>query len=121
MATIGGNYVIEDIGHGAYAFYAHLKPGSLKVNVGASVKRGQVMASLGNTGNSSEPHLHFHVIDKPFPLAGRGIPYAFDQFSIVPGQAKEQDDLSFAFGTGQPAAVSNSLVLENTVIDFPQK
>ena len=121
MATIGGDYVIEDIGHGAFAFYAHLKPGSMKVFVGAQVKRGQVLASLGNTGNSSEPHLHFHVITKPFPLSGRGIPYAFDHFSIVPGQIKEGDEIGFEFGPGQPTPVSNSLVLENTVINFPQK
>ena len=121
MATIGGDYVIEDIGNGAYAFYAHLKPGSLKAYVGGSVKRGQVLASLGNTGNSTEPHLHFHVIDKPFPLTGTGIPYSFDHFSIVPGHVKEQAEIGFEFGTGQPAAVSNSLVLENTVVDFPQK
>ncbi len=121
MATIGGDYVIEEIGNGVYAFYAHLKPGSLKVYVGDRVKRGQVLASLGNTGNSSEPHLHFHVIDKPFPLAARGIPYAFDRFSIVPGHVKEQAEIGFVFGASEPAAVSDSLVLENTVINFPQK
>lgn len=122
MATIGGDYVIEDIGSGCYAFYAHLKPGSLKAYMGEQVKRGQVLASLGNTGNSSEPHLHFHIIDKPSPLAGRGVPYAFDHFSIVPGHVNEQAEMiSFVFGTGAPTAVSDSLVLENTVINFPQK
>lgn len=121
MATIGGDYVIERIGNGAYAFYAHLKPGSLKAYMGARVKRGQVLASLGNTGNSSEPHLHFHIITKPSPLAGTGIPYAFDHFSIVPGHLKEQEQIGFVFGTGKPTAVSKSLVLENTLINFPQK
>jgi hypothetical protein len=120
MATIGGNYLIEDIGHGAYAFYAHLKPGSLKVWVGAVVKRGQVLASLGNTGNSSEPHLHFHVIGTPSALDGNGIPYAFDHFSIVPGHVNESaQEITFEFAPGQPAPVSNSLVLENALINFP--
>jgi murein DD-endopeptidase MepM/ murein hydrolase activator NlpD len=113
--------LIEDIGNGAFAFYAHLKTGSLKTYLGASVKRGQVLASLGNTGNSTEPHLHFHIISKPFPLAGRGIPYSFDRFSIVTGHLKQQEEISFVFGTGEPTAVSNSLVLENTLINFPQK
>ncbi|HEY2107191.1 MAG TPA: M23 family metallopeptidase [Candidatus Binataceae bacterium] len=121
MATIGGDYLIEDIGNGAFAFSAHLKTGTLKTYLGASVKRGQVLASLGNTGNSTEPHLHFHIISKPFPLAGRGIPYAFDHFSIVTGHLKQQEEISFVFGTGEPTAVSNSLVLENTLINFPQK
>jgi Peptidase family M23 len=122
LATIGGDYVIEDMGNGAYAFYAHLKPGSLKAYMGEQVKRGQLLASLGNTGNSSEPHLHFHVITKPFPLSGRGVPYAFDHFSVVPGHVKgQQEGISFEFGTGEPTAVTNSLVLENTVINFPQK
>lgn len=122
MATIAGNYVIEEIARGVYAFYAHIKPGTLKVYLGAPVKRGQVLGGLGNTGNSTEPHLHFHVIDRPSPLAGNGIPYAFDHFSLVPGHANESaQEISFVFGTGQPQPVKDSLVLENAVIDFPQK
>ncbi len=121
MATIGGNYLVEDLGNGAYAFYAHLKPGSLKVFVGANVKRGQVLASLGNTGNSSEPHLHFHLMSTPSPLGGNGLPYAFDKFSIAPGHVNESaQDIVFTFGTGQPQPVSDSLVLENALIDFSQ-
>ena len=44
---------------GIYAFYAHLQPGSLKVKVGDKVRRGQVLGLIGNSGNSTEPHLHF--------------------------------------------------------------
>jgi Peptidase family M23 len=120
LRTIGGNYVIEDIGNGAYAFYAHVKPDTMKVYVGARVKRGQVLASLGNSGNSSEPHLHFHVISQPFPLTGNGLPYAFDHFSIVPGHANESaKDIEFVFGAGKPVPVGNSLVLDNAVVNFP--
>jgi murein DD-endopeptidase MepM/ murein hydrolase activator NlpD len=112
--------VIEDIGNGAYAFYAHVKPDTMKVYVGARVKRGQVLASLGNSGNSSEPHLHFHVISQPFPLTGNGLPYAFDHFSIVPGHANESaKDIEFVFGAGKPVPVGNSLVLDNAVVNFP--
>jgi hypothetical protein len=120
MATIGGNYLIEDIGHGAYAFYAHLRRGSIKAWVGAQVKHGQVLASLGNTGNSSEPHLHFHVIDAPSPLAGNGIPYAFDRFSVLPGHVNESaQEIIYEFAPGQPTPVTDSLVLENALMDFP--
>jgi peptidase M23-like protein len=120
MATIARDYVIEEIGNGVYAFYAHLKPGSIKVWVGAGVKRGQVLGSLGNTGNSTEPHLHFHVISRPSPLAGNGLPYAFDHFSIVPSHPKESaQEIAVVFDGGEPLRVSDSLVLENAVIDFP--
>jgi hypothetical protein len=120
LRTISGNYVIEDIGNGAYAFYAHLKPNTMKVYVGAQVKRGEVLASVGNTGNSSEPHLHFHVISRPFPLAGNGLPYAFDHFSIVPGHANESaKSIEFVFAGGKPQPATNSLVLENAVVNFP--
>jgi hypothetical protein len=120
MATIAGDYIIEQIGNDAYAFYAHLKPGSMRVHVGKRVTRGQVLGSLGNTGNSSEPHLHFHVISRPSPLAGNGIPYVFDHFALVPGHLNESlNELSFAFGPGKPQPASDSLVLENAVINFP--
>jgi murein DD-endopeptidase len=83
IETIGGNHVILDIGGGLYAFYAHLKPGSLRVKEGDRVKRGQVLGAVGNSGNSTEPHLHFHISDANSPLGSDGVPYAFDSFEIV--------------------------------------
>ena len=53
--AIGGNMVVVDIGDGAFAFYAHLQRGSLKVKLGDRVKTGQVLGLLGNTGNSTAP------------------------------------------------------------------
>jgi murein DD-endopeptidase MepM/ murein hydrolase activator NlpD len=85
LETIGGNHVVLDIGGGAFAFYAHLQPGSLKVKVGEHVKRGRVLGLVGNSGNSSEPHLHFHVMDSPSMLGSEGIPYAFDAFELKDG------------------------------------
>ncbi len=87
-----GNFIILDIGNGRYAFYAHLIPGSLRVKVGDKVKRGQVIALLGNSGNSEAPHLHFHIcgpVDK-FILAGQGYPYEIDSF-LKAGQIKDID------------------------------
>ena len=75
-----GNYLMQDIGGGHFAFYAHLQPGSLRVKQGQRVKRGQVLALLGNTGNSTEPHLHFHVSNADDPLKSEGLPYVFDRF-----------------------------------------
>lgn len=61
--NIGGNMLVVDIGGGAFAFYAHMQRGSLKVKLGDRVKAGDVIGLLGNTGNSTAPHLHFHVMD----------------------------------------------------------
>jgi len=52
LDTLGGNLVVLDIGNGRYATYAHLIPQSLRVSVGARVRRGQVLGRLGNSGNS---------------------------------------------------------------------
>jgi hypothetical protein len=81
--TISGNHVILDLGGGAFAFYGHLLPGSLRVKPGDRVQAGQVIGLLGNTGNSDAPHLHFHVANAPDPLAAEGLPFAFTTFSIL--------------------------------------
>ena len=88
LETVGGNYVILDIGEGRYAFYAHLQPGSLRVSAGDRVRRGDLVGLMGNSGNSTEPHLHFHVADAPSPLGSEGIPYVFDAFEVT-GRAKD--------------------------------
>jgi murein DD-endopeptidase len=79
--TIVGNYIILDLGRVQFALYAHLQPGSLKVKVGDKVKAGQVLALLGNSGNSDAPHLHFQVTDANSPLGSEGIPYEFESFT----------------------------------------
>ncbi|MDB4964748.1 MAG: peptidase [Myxococcales bacterium] len=95
LETIGGNHVIVDVGGGRYALYAHLQPKSLRVKVGDHVKRGQLLGLVGNSGNSTEPHLHFHVADRPSSLAAEGLPYEFEQ--------------------------SKRLPLENELVDFPTR
>ncbi len=82
LETIGGNHVIIDMGNGLYAFYAHMQPGSLRVKVGEKVKARQVLGLLGNTGNSSEPHLHFDICNASSMLACEGVPYAFASFEM---------------------------------------
>jgi murein DD-endopeptidase MepM/ murein hydrolase activator NlpD len=86
LETVAGNYIILDLGGGNFCMYAHLQPGSLKVKVGDKVKRGQTMALLGNSGNSTEPHLHFQVMDAPSPLGAEGLPYLIDSFELLSGQ-----------------------------------
>jgi hypothetical protein len=78
----GGNHVVQDIGDGNYAFYAHLKTGTVKVKVGDQLTTGQVLGNLGNTGNSDAPHLHFHVMSTPDPLRSNGLPFVFKDFTL---------------------------------------
>jgi hypothetical protein len=82
LETVGGNHVILDLGNGHFAFYAHLQPGSLRVKSGDKVRRGQVLGLVGNSGNSTEPHLHFHISNANSPLSSEGLPYAFPAFQV---------------------------------------
>lgn len=77
-----GNFVSLDLGDGRYAVYEHLAPGSIRVAKGDRVKPGQVIARLGFTGDSTEPHLHFHVADHPSPLKGEGLPFEIEEFRV---------------------------------------
>ncbi|MEU6646641.1 M23 family metallopeptidase [Saccharomonospora sp. NPDC046836] len=72
-----GNHIILDLGDGAYAAFAHLRRGSLRVAPGDRVTAGQEMAECGNSGNSSEPHLHFQLMDGPDVMTARGVPFAW--------------------------------------------
>lgn len=83
-----GNYVLLDLGRSRFAFYAHLRPGSLRVSVGQRVRRGQVLGSLGLSGNTAYPHLHFQINAEGFPDS-EALPYQFDFFEMrsEPGEA----------------------------------
>lgn len=78
-----GNSIVNDIGGGLHTLYGHLQAGSLQVREGQRVVRGQPLGLVGNSGNSSAPHLHFHVIDGPSPLASEGVPYVIDRFATT--------------------------------------
>jgi murein DD-endopeptidase MepM/ murein hydrolase activator NlpD len=121
--NIGGNMLVVDIGGGAYAFYAHLQRGSLKVKLGDRVKAGQVIGLLGNTGNSTAPHLHFHVMDGPSPLNANGLPFVFSRFSSQGVLSPGSDD---AIETGKAVSIEprlagehkDELPLNNEVVGF---
>ncbi|MEU7107792.1 M23 family metallopeptidase [Streptomyces sp. NPDC046215] len=72
-----GNHLVLDLGNGTYAMYAHLQRGSLTVRAGDRVRAGQEIARCGNTGNSTEPHVHFQLMDRPDVLAARGVPFTW--------------------------------------------
>jgi murein DD-endopeptidase MepM/ murein hydrolase activator NlpD len=100
LQQYGGNHVVQDIGGGRYAFYAHLQTGNpLNLAVGQQLTRGQVVGKLGNSGNTDAPHLHFHVMDRPDPLAANGLPFEFDAFALEGRVVSEE---SLQQGTAGP-------------------
>lgn len=75
-----GNYVILDLGNKEYALLAHLQNGSVSVSEGDEVRPGQPLGLCGNSGNTSEPHLHFHVQDRKEFGKGNGKPVFFSDY-----------------------------------------
>jgi hypothetical protein len=80
--TLTGNHIVQALPDGRFALYAHIKPGTMQVKTGDHVTRGQHLANVGNSGNSTEPHLHFHVMDRASPLDADGLPYTFEAFDL---------------------------------------
>ena len=79
---------------------AHLKLGSIKVKLGDKVKRGQVIGLCGNSGNSSEPHLHYHLQNTPIIQDGTGIK-CYYQKVIVLENGKKQSKVNYSPVKGQ--------------------
>ncbi|GAA2650984.1 M23 family metallopeptidase [Streptomyces vastus] len=82
VKRVVGNHVVLDLGDGTYALYAHLQRGSLTVREGDRVRAGQPLARCGNSGNSTEPHLHFQLMDGPDPDTARGIPFRWHGIGV---------------------------------------
>lgn len=125
LENVDGNHIVLDLGDGVFAFYAHLQKGSVRVASGDHVKRGQFLGKLGNTGNTSAPHLHFHLMESPSVLGSNGIPYLLDSFAIA-GQVSAAD---FAAAPGvegdwskglsrNPTPRHNQFPLDLDIVDF---
>jgi len=80
LETVAGNTITLDLGAGQFAYYMHLQSGSLRVKAGDWVRRGQVVARIGGSGDAREPHLHFEVTTSSKLLAGEGVPYLIDRY-----------------------------------------
>ena len=132
LAEVDGNHIVLDLGNDQFAFYAHLQPGSIKahgVKVGDRVCRGQVLGLVGNSGNTSAPHLHFHVMSSPSTLGSNGLPYLIKDFELLgrsPSTAAfdkaEQDGTPLVVqGVRNPGPHSNELPLDLSVVSFPAR
>jgi D-alanyl-D-alanine carboxypeptidase len=137
IPTAAGNYVILDLGNKKYACYAHLVNGSVRVKKGDTVKEGQVLGLMGNSGNSDIPHLHFQVVtNSPSFLGAEGYPHVYRSFDVTgevnategaermssPGYSTNQ--LWSEFGSlvtffRQPVMQENRLPENNVVVRFP--
>jgi murein DD-endopeptidase MepM/ murein hydrolase activator NlpD len=121
LVDAAGNYVVLDIGDGRHVFYEHLMPGSVRVKPGERVRRGQVLASLGSTGDSSKPHLHFHVADGVSTLAAEGLPFELREFRVL-GRYEDVDTLGKAawqaLGASEPRERAGEMPAPNTVVEF---
>lgn len=124
--TAAGNHVVIDMGEGSFALYAHLKTGTVAVKGGDRVRTGDVIGHLGSAGNSDARHLHFHVMDGPWPLAANGLLYEFTAFTGA-GRYEPTDD---TFAKGAPGRIDRSwfpgqhegkLPLNLQVVDFPDR
>nr|WP_107094999.1 M23 family metallopeptidase [Streptomyces chattanoogensis] len=77
-----GNHVILDLGDGTYALYAHVRRGSLTVRPGDRVRAGQLLGQCGNSGNSTEPHVHFQLMDTADPDTADGVPFTWTDVGV---------------------------------------
>ncbi|WP_440991601.1 M23 family metallopeptidase [Haloarchaeobius baliensis] len=83
--SIVGNYVTIRHADGEYSMLAHLRRGSVTVEPGEEVQAGQRVGACGHSGNSTEPHLHFHLQDRPSFFTGMGLPIRFDDTATATG------------------------------------
>jgi hypothetical protein len=112
LKNVAGNHVILRIAPGIYAMFAHLKQGSIRLRLHQQVKAGDVLGELGDSGNTTAPHLHFQLMDANSPLAAEGIPYLFEKFRFLGfGRDFEMDK-----HPDEPRSLS--LPMDDTVLSF---
>jgi murein DD-endopeptidase len=115
-----GNYISIKVAKDRFVFYEHLKPGSIKVKPGQRVKKGQVLAAIGFTGQSTGPHLHLHVADINSPLGAEGVPFEFEHYNLIGSYI---DFSSFGKALWVPEVknqktINNERPAPNSVIEF---
>ena len=90
VGAIAGNYVTFSLTEGgSFVALAHLKAGSIRVVVGQEVVEGEQIANCGNSGNSTQPHVHLQAMDSADLSVARGVPMAFGRYREWPANAKQ--------------------------------
>jgi hypothetical protein len=91
VGAIAGNYLVLALGSGTFAALVHLRAGSLRVAPGERVNVGQHIADCGNSGNSTQPHVHVQLMDRPDVTVAQGLPMAFRRFREWRAGAKRSE------------------------------
>jgi len=91
-----GNMIVVEHAGPVFAVYAHLQTGKMRVKVGTKVKQGAVLGAVGNSGNTSEPHLHVHLQDAAGLESAWGVNPVFANVTVTRGgQAQKVEKYSF--------------------------
>jgi Peptidase family M23 len=114
LSDVGGNVVVLRIAPHLFAFYLHNAPGSTTVKVGDKVVKGQQIAELGSSGNSTSPHLHFQLGRSRQLLSAENVPYVFERF-VVEGMTNGTEFVA----EPTPGPRKDELPLRDNVVDFP--
>ena len=104
-AAIAGNHVVVELRGGVFAALVHLRRGSLRVAVGDAVVTGQQLGECGNSGNSTQPHVHVQLMDSADLAVARGVPVAFRGYREWVG------------GSDHPATVATGIPGERSVVE----
>ena len=95
LDNIAGNHIVLRILQNCFATYGHLQRGSIRVRAGDHVHRGDVLALLGNSGNSTGAHLHLQLTDRNSVLQSQGVPFVFSNFTdLGPGSDYPEKQIS---------------------------
>jgi murein DD-endopeptidase MepM/ murein hydrolase activator NlpD len=106
VSAIAGNHVVLRLpGGGPFVALVHLRAGSLLVRAGETVRGGQKLAECGNSGNSTQPHLHVQVMDSADLSVARGVPMAFRRYR------------EWRRGRGEPAPVESGVPAEAAIVE----
>lgn len=81
LGAVGGNHVVISQGPRVFVAVMHLQAGSVGVSVGQTVADGEQIARCGNSGNSTQPHVHLQAMDSPDARRARGLPLRFRRFA----------------------------------------
>jgi hypothetical protein len=103
--ALAGNHVVIQRDGGGYVVLAHLRARSIQLEEGERVAAGQEVGRCGNSGNSTQPHVHVQVMDSPDPVTARGVPLAFRDYRVWP------------HGGGSPVAVGTGVPDEGDIVE----
>ena len=106
VGAIAGNYLIIALRDtGVFVALVHLRAGSIRVVIGDKVATGQPVANCGNSGNSTQPHVHVQVADGPDMTAAHGLPMSFRPFR------------EWTRGSNEPTLRESGLPAEGSVVE----